>query len=54
MPTSSVDGSGVHAIYVRPAADYWERYIRNPSLESGQINIILNLKEELKRLVPVQ
>jgi subtilisin len=40
LQTSSVDGSGVHAIYVRPAADYWERYIRNPSLESGQINII--------------
>jgi subtilisin len=40
LQTNAMDGSAVHAIYVRPAADHWERYIRNPSLESGQINII--------------
>ena len=40
LQTNAVDGSGIQAIYVRPAADYWERYIRNPSLESGQVNII--------------
>jgi subtilisin len=40
LQTNAVDGAGIHAIYVRPAADYWERYIRNPSLESGQANII--------------
>jgi len=40
LQSSAVDGSGIHAIYVRPAADYWERYIRNPLLESGQVNVI--------------
>jgi subtilisin len=40
LQTNAVDGSGIHAIYVRPAADHWERYIRNPSLESGQVNVI--------------
>ena len=40
LQTSAVDGSGIQAVYVRPAADYWERYIRNPSLESGQVNVI--------------
>ncbi len=40
LQTGAVDGSGIQAIYVRPAADHWERYIRNPSLESGQVNVI--------------
>jgi subtilisin len=40
LQTHSLDGSGVHAVYVRPAADHWERYIRNPSLEIGQVNVI--------------
>jgi subtilisin len=40
LQTNAVDGSGIRAIYVRPAADHWERYIRNPSLESGQVNVI--------------
>jgi hypothetical protein len=40
LQTSAVDGTDIHAIYVRPAADHWERYIRNPSLESGQVNVI--------------
>jgi subtilisin len=40
LQTNAVDGTGIHAVYVRPAADYWERYIRNPSLESGQVNVI--------------
>jgi len=40
LQTNAVDGSGIHAVYVRPAADHWERYIRNPSLESGQANVI--------------
>ncbi len=38
--THAVDGSAIHAVYVRPAADYWERYVQNPSLESGQVNVI--------------
>jgi subtilisin family serine protease len=32
--------SGVRALYVRPAADYWERYIQYPSVEFGKINVI--------------
>jgi subtilisin family serine protease len=40
LQTHSLDGSGVQAVYVRPAADHWERYIRNPSLEIGQVNVI--------------
>jgi subtilisin len=34
------DGAAAVAIYVRPAADYWERYIPNPSLDPGQANVI--------------
>lgn len=40
LQTNAVDGTGIHAIYVRPTTDHWERYIRNPSLESGQVNVI--------------
>jgi subtilisin len=40
LPTHTVDGAGIHSVYVRPAADHWERYIRNPSLETGQVNVI--------------
>jgi subtilisin len=38
--THAIDGTGIRAVYVRPAADHWERYIQNPSLESGQMNVI--------------
>jgi subtilisin family serine protease len=40
LPTHSFDGAGIHAVYVRPAADHWERYIQNPSLDPGQVNVI--------------
>jgi subtilisin family serine protease len=40
LQTHTDDGSGIHAVYVRPAADHWERYIQNPSLELGQVNVI--------------
>jgi subtilisin len=40
LQTHSVDGSGIHAVYVRPVADHWERYIQNPSLEPDQVNVI--------------
>jgi subtilisin family serine protease len=40
LQSHAFDGAGIHAVYVRPAADHWERYIRNPSLEPGQVNII--------------
>jgi subtilisin family serine protease len=40
LQTYAVDGAGIHAVYVRPAADYWERYIQNPSLEAEQVNVI--------------
>jgi subtilisin family serine protease len=40
LQTHAVDGADIHSVYVRPAADHWERYIRNPSLETGQVNVI--------------
>ena len=36
----AVEGADMQAVYVRPATDHWERYIRNPSLEPGEVNII--------------
>jgi subtilisin len=39
LHTTAVDGAGIHAVYVRPAADHWERYIRNPTLDSAQVNV---------------
>jgi subtilisin len=35
-----LEGAGAQAIYVRPAAGYWERYLQNPSLDSGHVNLI--------------
>ena len=40
LQTHAVEGAEMQAIYVRPAADHWERYIRNPSLDPGQVNVI--------------
>jgi subtilisin len=40
LQADAVDGGGAVAIHVRPAADYWERYIHNPSLELGQTNVV--------------
>src|SRR5258708_11009052 len=40
LQTHAFDGSDIHAVYVRPAADHWERYIQNPSLDLGQVNVI--------------
>jgi subtilisin len=40
LQSDVIDGGGAVAIYVRPAADYWERYIPNPSLDPGQANLI--------------
>jgi subtilisin len=40
LQTHAFDGAGVHAVYVRPTADHWERYIQNPALEPGQVNVI--------------
>jgi subtilisin len=40
LQTNAVDGTGIYAVYVRPAADHWERYIRNPTLDSAQVNVI--------------
>jgi subtilisin len=40
LQADAADGGGTVAIHVRPAADYWERCIHNPSLELGQMNVI--------------
>jgi subtilisin len=34
------DATDTVGLYVRPAADYWERYIQGPMLDAGQVNII--------------
>jgi subtilisin len=53
LQTHAVDGAGIHALYVRPAADHWERYIRNPSLEPGQVNVVrLSPLERTSRTFP--
>jgi subtilisin len=53
LQTHGFEGAGILAIYVRPAADYWERYIRNPSFEFGRVNVIrLNLLERTSRSFP--
>ena len=40
LQTHTIDGMGIRAVYVRPAADHWERYIPNPALETEQVNVI--------------
>ncbi|HTV98407.1 MAG TPA: S8 family serine peptidase [Steroidobacteraceae bacterium] len=40
LQTDILEGPGAIALYVRPAADHWERYLQNPSLEFGQTNVI--------------
>jgi subtilisin family serine protease len=40
LQADAADGGGAVAIHVRPAADYWERYIHDPSLELGQTNVV--------------
>lgn len=40
LQSDATDGDGAAAIYVRPAADHWERYIPNPLLDPGQANVI--------------
>jgi subtilisin family serine protease len=40
LQIDAADGAGIHAVYVRPAADHWERYIPNPSLDPAQVNVI--------------
>ena len=40
LQADALDETGAVAIYVRPVADYWERYIHNPSLELGRVNLI--------------
>jgi len=41
LQTHAINGAAIDAVYVRPAADHWERYIQNPSLvDPGQENVI--------------
>jgi subtilisin family serine protease len=40
LQTYAVEGAGILAVYVRPAADHWERFIRNPSLDPTRVNTI--------------
>ncbi len=38
--TFATDMADIQALYVRPAMDYWEHYIDNPSLDFGRLNVI--------------
>jgi len=40
LQTHAINGAVIDAVYVRPAADHWERYIQNPSLDPAQDNVI--------------
>ena len=40
LQTHAINGAVIDAVYVRPAADHWERYIQDPSLDPGQENVI--------------
>ncbi|HEY2676075.1 MAG TPA: S8 family serine peptidase [Steroidobacteraceae bacterium] len=40
LQIDALNGFEVDAVYVRPAADHWERYIQNPALDPRSINII--------------
>lgn len=41
VPLFVVDGDdSIRAIYVKPAADHWERFIPNPSIDTGEVNVI--------------
>jgi len=36
----SAGGDSIRAVYVKPAADHWERFIPNPSLDLDEVNLI--------------
>lgn len=40
LQVPAMDGTDIAALYVRPAADHWERYIQSPPLDAAEINII--------------
>lgn len=40
LPTFTPDPADIHAVYVRPASGYWERYIPNPSLDFARVNVV--------------
>jgi subtilisin len=40
VQTFATEATDIQALYVRPAADYWQQYIQNPSLDLERINVI--------------
>jgi subtilisin len=40
LQSYAADGADIAGVYVRPAADYWERYVQGPTLDAGQVNVI--------------
>jgi subtilisin len=40
VQTFATEATDIQALYVRPAADYWEHYIQNPSLDLERVNVI--------------
>jgi hypothetical protein len=37
---AETDLEDIHAIYVQPAADHWERFIQYPTLDSAEANVV--------------
>jgi subtilisin len=40
VQTFATEAIDIQALYVRPAADYWEHYIQNPFLDLERVNVI--------------
>jgi len=40
LSTFTADPAEIHAVYVRPVAGHWERYIPDPSLDFARVNLV--------------
>jgi subtilisin family serine protease len=40
LPTFATDATAIQALYLRPAADHWEHYVRNPSVDFDRVNVV--------------
>lgn len=40
VQTFAADAADIQALYLRPAADHWERYLANPSIDFDRANVV--------------
>lgn len=40
VPTFAADAADLQALYLRPAADHWEHYLANPSVDFDRVNVV--------------